>query len=226
MFWTRPPWDAQGFESCSEPESFHRHVKSLSAGWRLRVATCRRGSISDLLRTHTRNMSQRWLHNSKPKTNEAPAVMSDRGFEVASAKGTATMTSLTRNNYIAFHKGHLLPDSTLAWILDAASRGLITPIGKNLLLIPDTRKGPEDASGLRSIGKFRKSDCLTLKQLIRKMGKARLRQKERKTAKKHEINQSIKNRKTRSGTTPLDCHFLHKGRGINETKNASVQVAS
>ena len=136
------------------------------------------------------------------------------------------MTSLTRNKYIAFNNGELLPDLTLAWIIDAALRGKMTPSGRKLLLIPDTRKGPEDASGLRSIGKFRKSDCLTLKQLIRKMGKARLRQKERKTVKKHEVNQSIKNRKIRSRVMLSDCHFLHKEWDVNELKNASVQVSS
>jgi len=54
-------------------------------------------------------------------------VTSDRGFEVASAKGTATMTSLTRNNYIAFHNGHLLPDLTVEWIVGSALRGKMTP---------------------------------------------------------------------------------------------------
>ncbi len=76
-----------------------------------------------------------------------------------------------RYKYIAFHNGRLLPDLTLAWIIDAAIRGSMTPSGAQLLLIPDTRKGPPDTSGLRQIGKFRKSDCLTLKQLIRKIGK-------------------------------------------------------
>ena len=87
------------------------------------------------------------------------------------------MQSLPQQKYIAFNNGELVPDLTLAWIIDAALRGRMTPSGMKLLLIPDTRKGPEDASGLRHIGKFRKSDCITLKQLIRKMGKARLRQK-------------------------------------------------
>ena len=137
------------------------------------------------------------------------------------------MTSLARNNkWIAFHKGRLLPDLSLAWIVDAAKRGLITPSGEELLLIPDTRKGPPDASGLRQIGKFRKSDCITLKQLIRKISKPRLLPKRAKTAKKHEANQSIKNCKIRSGTYLSDCDFLHKERGVNELKNTSVQVPS
>ena len=135
------------------------------------------------------------------------------------------MKSIARQKYIAFNNGDLLPDTALEWIIDAALRGRMTPSGKKLLLIPDTRKGPPDAYGLRQIGKFRKSDCLTLAQLIRKMSKARLRQKERKIVKKHVANQSIKNRKTQSATTPSDGYFLHKERGVNELKNASVQMA-
>jgi len=137
-----------------------------------------------------------------------------------------------QKKYIAFHKGHLLPDSTLAWIIDAATRGKITPSGEKLLLIPDTRKGPPDASGLRYIGKFRKSDCLTLKQLIRKIGKTEALPLKAKKAKNGAKNVSgfkalkrSKIQKTRSDTTPLDCHFLHKERGVNELKNASVQVS-
>lgn len=137
------------------------------------------------------------------------------------------------NKYIAFHNGHLLSDSTLTWIIDSATRGLITPVAKNLLLIPDTRKGPPDSFGLRQIGKFRKSDCLTLKQLIRKIGKTetlRLDAKKAKSGLKNtKKNNALKMRKmqkTRSGTTPSGCHFLHKERGANELKNASVQVSS
>ena len=37
------------------------------------------------------------------------------------------MTSLTRNNYIAFHNGHLLPDLTVEWIVGSALRGKMTP---------------------------------------------------------------------------------------------------
>ncbi len=127
------------------------------------------------------------------------------------------MARIAQQKYIAFSNGELLPDITLAWIIDAALRGRMTPSGRKLLLIPDTRKGPEDPYGRRQIGKFRKSDCLTLKQLMRKMGRLGIRPKGRKTAKKHELNQSIKTRKTRSGTTPLGQGFLH---------NASVWVAS
>ena len=143
------------------------------------------------------------------------------------------MTSLTRNKYIAFNNGELLPDLTLAWIIDAALRGKMTPSGRKLLLIPDTRKGPEDTSGLRHIGKFRKSDCLTLKQLIRKIGKTETSPRKAKKAKNglqniKQINalKTSKMQKTRSRITPLDCHFLHKERGVNEFKNAAIQVAS
>ena len=136
------------------------------------------------------------------------------------------MTSLAQHKYIAFKNGELLADITLEWIIDAALRGKMTPSGEKLLLIPDTRIGPADTSGLRHIGKFRKSDCLTLKQLMRKMGRSRIRQKGRKTAKKKEVNQCIKNRKIQSGPTPLDCRFLHKEPGADDSKNASIQVSS
>ena len=133
--------------------------------------------------------------------------------------------SLQKNRYLAFNNGRLLPDSTLDWIIGSALRGRMTPSGEKLLLIPDTRKGLADSSGRRQIGKFRKADCLTLKQLIRKMGRLGIRPKERKTVKKHEVNQSIKNRKIRSRVMLSDCHFLHKERDVNELKNASVQVS-
>ena len=138
-----------------------------------------------------------------------------------------------RYKYIAFHNGRLLPDLTLAWIIDAAIRGSMTPSGAQLLLIPDTRKGPPDTFGLRHIGKFRKSDCLTLNQLIRKIGKTETLPLKAKKAKNGLQNikqiKALKTRKmqkTRSGTTPLHCHFLHKERDVNELKNASVQVSS
>ena len=137
------------------------------------------------------------------------------------------------NKYIAFHNGRLLPDLTLAWIIDAALRGLMTQAGANLLLIPDTRKGPADSFGLRQIAKFRKSDCLTLKQLIRRIGKTETLPIKAKKAKNGSQNikqiKALKTRKmqkTRSRTTPSDCHFLHKERGVNELKNASVSVSS
>jgi len=138
-------------------------------------------------------------------------------MEVPLTLEDGTMARIAQQKFIAFHKGRLLPDNILDWIIDAATRGLMTASGKKLLLIPDTRKGPTDPSGLRQIGKFRKSDCLTLKQLIAKMGRLRLCQKGRKTANKHELNQSIKNRKIRSDITPSGQGFLH---------NASVEVAS
>lgn len=138
-----------------------------------------------------------------------------------------------RYKYIAFHNGRLLPDLTLAWIIDAANRGSMTPSGAQLLLIPDTRNGPANTSGLRHIGKFRKSDCLTLKQLIRKIGQIETLPKLAKKAKNGLQNikqikglKTRKMQKTRSGTTPSDGDFLHKERGVNEFKNASVSVSS
>ena len=134
-----------------------------------------------------------------------------------------------RYKYIAFHNGRLLPDLTLAWIIDAALRGLMTPSGAKLLLIPDTRKGPPDSFGLRHIGKFRKADCLTLKQLIRKIGNISNMPNSAKKAKNGLQNikqikglKTRKMQKTRPGTTASDCHLLHKGRGVNEP----VQVSS
>ena len=136
---------------------------------------------------------------------------------------------LPTNRYIAFHNGRLLSDSTLELIIDAALRGLMTPSGAKLLLIPDTRKGPPDSFGLRHIGKFRKADCLTLKQLIRKIGNISNMPNSAKKAKNGLQNikqiKALKTRKmqkTRRGTTASDCHFLHKERGVNEP----VQVPS
>jgi len=143
------------------------------------------------------------------------------------------MINQTAGKYIVFHNGRLLPDLILAWIIDAAIRGSMTPSGAQLLLIPDTRKGLPDTFGLRQIGKFRKSDCLTLKQLIRKIGKTETLPLKAKKAKNGIQNikqiKALKRRKmqkTRSATTPSDCHFLHKERSVNEIKNASVQVSS
>ncbi len=134
-----------------------------------------------------------------------------------------------RYKYIAFNHGRLLADATLALIIDAAIRGLMTPSGAQLLLIPDTRKGPPDTFGLRQIGKFHKSDCLTLKQLIRKIGKTETLPLKAKKAKNGPQNikqikelKTRKMQKTRSRTTPSDCRFLHKERGVNEP----VQVSS
>jgi len=132
--------------------------------------------------------------------------------------------SVGTNRYIAFHKERLLSDSTLEWIINAALRGLMTPSGAKLLLIPDTRKGPPDSFGLRQIGKFHKSDCLTLKQLIRKIGKSSTLPNSAKKAKNGLKNtkqiKALKTRKmqkTRTGTTASDSHFLH---------NTFVQVSS
>ena len=80
-----------------------------------------------------------------------------------------TLKTRIRGKYIAFHKGALLSDYIIGYIINAAMRGLITATGERLLLIPDVRNGPADMFGLRLIGRFRKSDCTTLKQLIRKI---------------------------------------------------------
>ena len=137
------------------------------------------------------------------------------------------MDTIPRNNkWIAFHEGRLLSDLTLSWIIDAAIRGSMTPSGAKLLLIPDTRKGLEDSSGLRQIGKFRKADCLTLKQLISKnRRKSRLRKTTKNRSKKDNEISDIKIPKSQSGTYLSDRHFLHKDRDVNELKNASVQVS-
>ncbi len=148
---------------------------------------------------------------------------SDRKFPV----------SPNRYKYIAFNHGRLLPDATLALIIDAAMRGLMTPSGAQLLLVPDTRKGPPDSFGLRHIGKFKKADCLTLKQLIRRIGQIETLPKLAKKAKNGLKNsKGIKALKTRKmqktqtdGVVPV-CEKLHKERGVNELKNASVQVSS
>ncbi len=132
---------------------------------------------------------------------------------------TRQKISFRQQKYIAFNNGNLLPDLILAWIIDAALRGKMTPSGAKLLLIPDTRNGPPDTSGLRQIGKFRKVDCLTLKQLIRKIGKtetlplkAKKAKKGLQNTKKNNALKTRKIRKTRSGTTPSDCRFPHKER--------------
>ena len=136
-------------------------------------------------------------------------------------------TMLPHKKYIAFHNGALLPDLVLDWIIDAALRGKMTQSGANLLLIPDTRTGPPDASGLRHIGKFRKADCLTLKQLIsNNRRKSRLRKKIKNRSRKDNENSEIKIPKSQSGTYLSDCHFLHKERVQNQSKNAFVRVPS
>ena len=138
-----------------------------------------------------------------------------------------------RQHFIAFHKGELITDYILEYIIGAALRGLMTLSGSKLLLIPDTRTGMPDTFGLRLIGRFRKSDCLTLKQLIRKIGKTKTLPLKAKKAKNGLQNikqiKALKTRKmqkTRSGTRVSNCDFLHKERGVNEIKNASVRVSS
>ncbi len=134
--------------------------------------------------------------------------------------------------YIAFHNGRLLPDLTLTWIIAAAVRGSMTPSGAQLLLIPDTRKGPPDTFGLRQIGKFKKADCLTVKQLTRKIGQIETLPKLAKKAKNGLKNSkgikaltTRKMQKTQTGGVVPVCEKLHKERGANELKNASVPAS-
>ncbi len=127
------------------------------------------------------------------------------------AKKRTERTRKSRSGYIAFHNGVLISDHVLDNIIDAAKRGLMTKAGESLLLIPDTRQGPADVLGLRHIGKFRKADCLTLKQLILKEGrKRRLRKKAKKPSKKRNVFKDIKTTESRSGTQLSDGRFLHK----------------
>ena len=134
--------------------------------------------------------------------------------------------ALRQNKYIAFNNGELLPDVILDWIINLALRGKMTASGAQLLLIPDTRKGLVDSSGLRQIGKFRKADCLTLKQLISKnRRKSRSREKTKKRSKKDNEISNIKIPKSQSGTYLSDRHFLQKERCVNELKNTSAQVS-
>lgn len=125
------------------------------------------------------------------------------------AKKSAERTRKSRSGYIAFHNGMLISDHVLDKIIDAARRGLMTKAGENLLLIPDTRQGAADCSGLRRIGKFRKSDCLTLKQLILHERRNRgLKKRGKKRSKKNSKFNRIKTRKPQSGTQLSDGHFL------------------
>ena len=124
---------------------------------------------------------------------------------------TLNKTKRIRGKYIAFHKGAPLSDSILDYIINAAMRGVMTATGERLLLIPDVRKGPADILGLRLIGKFRKADCATLKQLIRKIRQSKVLPKSSKKRQKNTYeNNALKTAKTRSGTTPSDCHFLQE----------------
>ncbi len=132
-----------------------------------------------------------------------------------------------RGKYIAFHKGALLSDYILDYIIDAGVRGLMTTAGARLLLLPDTRHGQADISGLRLIGKYRKSDCLTLKQLIRKIRQSKtLPKSSKKRTKNPYQNNALKTVKTQSGIRVSDCHFLHKERGsggLGQAEELEVQ---
>lgn len=59
----------------------------------------------------------------------------------------------------------MLDEAILENIINAAKRGKMTPEGEKLVLVPDTRHGRKDESGLRMMKRTKKSDCRTLKQL-------------------------------------------------------------
>lgn len=66
----------------------------------------------------------------------------------------------------------LLRDDNLQYIIDRALDGDITKFGEQLLLMPDRREGKPDVCGVYKIGAIKKSECLTLKQLVRKIRKS------------------------------------------------------
>ena len=86
--------------------------------------------------------------------------------------------------YVAFDKNHNLIDPvTLDWMITFAKMGKITEAGKKIILIPDTRFGESDVSGLREFAngqtvgtgkrarklpKIRKKDCIPLVNLVPK----------------------------------------------------------
>ena len=132
-------------------------------------------------------------------------------------KSKVNRTRKNRNGYLAFHKGELISDHVLANIIGAARRGLMTEAGAKLLLIPDTRSGEPDVSGLRHIGPFRKCDCKTLKQLIREeRTKSRLHNTGKKRPKKDNKISDIKIAKTGSDSGVSETDISHK------TKNKDV----
>ena len=62
-------------------------------------------------------------------------------------------STLCKQKFIAFHRGELLSEYILDYIIHKALCGLMTPAGAKLILIPDTRHGKASVSGLRMIGK-------------------------------------------------------------------------
>jgi len=73
--------------------------------------------------------------------------------------------------WVAFHNGSLIPDDILRLILDQASRGLVSGPARDLLLVPDTRKGRPDAYGLRKMGRVRRKECMKLWEYSKKFQK-------------------------------------------------------
>ncbi len=85
-------------------------------------------------------------------------------------------TKLQRQRkWIAFNPDkrwlRLLTDKQLQDIIDRALDGEISNWAEQLVLIPDRRKGRPDVCGVYKIGSIKKSDCLTLKQLVRQIRK-------------------------------------------------------
>lgn len=85
--------------------------------------------------------------------------------------------------YVAFDENHnIIEGPTLDWIITLAKQGKITEKGRKLVLIPDTRFGEKDSTGLREfangqiLNKGRKSerrmkriykkDCIPLLNLV------------------------------------------------------------
>jgi len=85
--------------------------------------------------------------------------------------------------YVMFDNGNIIEGDVLDNIIAAAKRGEITERGESALLVPDTRFGERDVSGLREFAngqtlgsgrwakklpRLRKSDCIPLLSLVPK----------------------------------------------------------
>ena len=77
--------------------------------------------------------------------------------------------------YVAFRNGQMIDDTILHNIIDAAKRGKMTPEGRKLVLVPDTRYGRADPTGLQSMRSVKKKDCRTLEQIFGKRKSKTLR---------------------------------------------------
>ncbi len=70
--------------------------------------------------------------------------------------------------------GHFLSDDLSQYIFSAAERGLMTKAAKDLLVVPDTRCGRIDSSGLQHMKRVKKKDCRTLAKAYPKSAKTAL----------------------------------------------------